>query len=76
MRCYICGTPAEAIVSGALNECPCPICGHYRISNTAIALFEMNRWHFNVETARRWIASELRWGETPLIDSQRAVLLT
>jgi predicted RNA-binding Zn-ribbon protein involved in translation (DUF1610 family) len=76
MGCYICGTPAQPIVCSAFNEYPCPNCGRYRISTTAMVLFEMNKWTFNVPSARRWIASEIRWGETPLIDSQRAVFLT
>jgi hypothetical protein len=41
-----------------------------------MVLFEMHNWKFNVVSARHWVTRQLQAGETPLIDSQRAVFLT
>jgi hypothetical protein len=76
MRCYICDTPAQPIVHPDFSEYACPHCGTYKISATAMVLFEMHNWKFNVVSARHWITRQLQAGEAPLIDSQRAVFLT
>ena len=75
MGCYICGNEVEAVVFADGEDCPCPDCGHHRISGTAIALHKQNNWKFDVDLTRRWIASQQGSGTIPLIDSSRAASL-
>jgi DNA-directed RNA polymerase subunit RPC12/RpoP len=75
MTCYICGKDVEAIQFPDSEEIPCPDCSHYRISGTAVALFKQHSWRFDVDLARRWIASQQGSGVIPLIDSSRAASL-
>lgn len=75
MGCYICGKDVEAVVFADSEEYPCSDCGHYRISGTAMALFKAHNWTFDIDLARRWIASQQGSGTIPLIDSNRAASL-
>lgn len=75
MSCYICGEEVDPVALPDSTEIPCAYCGHYRITGTAIALFEKNGWKFNVDLTRRWIASQQGSGTIPVIDSNRAALL-
>jgi hypothetical protein len=75
MSCYICGNDVEPVVFPDSEEIPCPDCGHYRISGTALALFKKNNWKFDIDLTRRWLASQQGSGTIPLIDSNRAASL-
>lgn len=75
MSCCICGKDVEPIAISDGEEYPCPDCGHYRITGTAIALLNTLNWKFDIELARRWIASQQGTDTIPLIDSSRAASL-
>ena len=76
MSCYICGNEVvEPVVRPDSEEYPCPDCGHYRISGTAMELFRLHDWKFDIYLVRRWIADQQGSGEIPLIDSGVASLL-
>lgn len=75
MSCYICGKDVDLIHRPDSEECPCPDCGHYRLSGTAIKLYEDNDWKFDIEITRQWLASQQGRGIVPLIDSDTAKLL-
>jgi len=75
MSCYICGKAVEPIIYPDSHEYPCPDCGHYRITGTAMALHDKNNWKFDVESTRRWLASQQGSGKIPMIDSNRAASL-
>jgi len=67
MSCYICGNEVvEAIVRPDSEEYPCPDCGHYRISGTAMELFRLHHWAFDIYLACRWIADQQGSGKIPL----------
>ncbi|WP_448090735.1 hypothetical protein [Pseudomonas azerbaijanoccidentalis] len=76
MECFICSTESNEVPSaGDYKQLACPVCGEYRISGTAISLFNEKNWKFNVEEARRWLASQQGGGTIPLINSERAASL-
>jgi DNA-directed RNA polymerase subunit RPC12/RpoP len=76
MKCFICAAESNEVPSsGDYKQIACPECGEYKISGTAIALFKEHNWKFNIEEARRWIASHQGSGTIPMIDSNRAASL-
>lgn len=76
MECFICATESnEGPSSGDYKQIACPACGEYKISGTAIALFNEYNWKFDVDLTRQWLASQQGSGVIPVIESNRAALL-
>ncbi|POA50338.1 hypothetical protein C1893_01945 [Pseudomonas sp. MPR-ANC1] len=75
MSCFICGDEAQLSVRPDSEEYQCPKCGHYRISRTAIELYRLGLWKFDIYLARRWIADQQDSDAIPFIDSDLAVRL-
>ncbi len=75
MSCYICGNSVAPVVQSDSEEIPCPDCGRYRITGTAIELFKRHNWKFDIYLVRRWIADQQGSGTIPVIDSSMAAKL-
>ena len=76
MKCFICSTESNEVpAAGDYKQLACPECGEYRLSGTAITLFEQNKWKFNVEFTRLWLESQRSGGTIPLVTSERAATL-
>lgn len=69
MSCYICGNNVAPIELPDIEEYPCPACGRYQITGTAVALLKQHSWAFDIYLARRWIADQQDSYTTPIIDS-------
>lgn len=72
MNCYICGISATPVVLPDSEEIPCPDCGRYRITGTAVELLKRNILKLDIYLSQRWLADQQSSGFIPLIDSSIA----